>query len=167
MLVLVPSVTHIWERVIPGGGVHCHWRNPYWSQCRRGWQLTPHCPALVVHCSSVEVGCRNEIDVVGRETNERGSIKTHIAIANRNLSCYCASRSQYMWLVTLFTSFFCYFPSHTPYTQSHIICKQLYKCTVAQKTTTNSGVSYATKEYMIREPVHKREADGACSDQHC
>ena len=28
MLVLVPSATHIWERVISGGGVHCHWKEP-------------------------------------------------------------------------------------------------------------------------------------------
>jgi len=28
MLVLVPSATHIWERVIPGGEVQCHWKEP-------------------------------------------------------------------------------------------------------------------------------------------
>jgi len=28
MLVLFPSATHISERVIPGGEVYCHWKEP-------------------------------------------------------------------------------------------------------------------------------------------
>ena len=28
MLVLVPSASHIWVKVIPGGRVHCHWKEP-------------------------------------------------------------------------------------------------------------------------------------------
>jgi len=28
MMILFPSANHIFERVIPGGGVHCHWKEP-------------------------------------------------------------------------------------------------------------------------------------------
>ena len=70
MLVLVSSAPHIWERVIPGGGVHCHWKEPSLAtvQERLAVDTTPGPGGTG---SSVEWGCRN---VIGRSvTNKRGN----------------------------------------------------------------------------------------------
>ena len=65
MLVLVPSATHIWERVIPGGGVHCHWKKPSLAtvQERLAADTTLSGPGGTT--GSMEGGCRNVIEVVG------------------------------------------------------------------------------------------------------
>jgi len=41
MLVLVP--THVWERVIPGGGVHCHWKEPSLATVQERLAADTHC----------------------------------------------------------------------------------------------------------------------------
>ena len=104
MLVLVPSATHIWdwEMLIPGGGVHCHWKEPSLATVQERLVADTTLSGPGGTGGSMELGCRNEIDVVGRETNVGGNIKTHIKIANCNLSCYCASGSQDVWLVIHF-----------------------------------------------------------------
>ena len=69
MLVLVPSPTHIWERVIPDGGVHCHWKEPSLAtvQVRLAADTTLSGPGGTG--GSIEGGCRN---VIGRgATNGR------------------------------------------------------------------------------------------------
>ena len=78
MLVFVPSVTHIRERVIPGGGIHCHWKEPSLAtvQERLAADTTSSGPGGTG--GSMEGGCRNVIEVVGSAlvggmaTNERG-----------------------------------------------------------------------------------------------
>ena len=62
MLVLVPSATHIWERVIPGGEVHCHWKDPSLAtvQERLAADTTSSGPGGTG--SSTGWGCRNVID---------------------------------------------------------------------------------------------------------
>ena len=69
MLVLVPSATHIWEMLIPGGGVHCHWKEPSLAtvQERLAADTTLSGPG-----GSMEGGCRNVMLVVGRSTSEKG-----------------------------------------------------------------------------------------------
>ena len=73
MLVLVPSATHIWERVIPGGGVHCHWKEPSLAtvQERLAADTTLSGPGGTAAGGSMEGGWRNVIGW-GR-TNERDS----------------------------------------------------------------------------------------------
>ena len=72
MLVLVSSATHIWERVIPCGGVHCHWKEPSLAtvQERLATDTTSSGPGGTG--SSTEGGCRNVIDggvTVDRDNN--------------------------------------------------------------------------------------------------
>jgi len=79
MLVLVPSATHIWERVIPGGGVHCHWKEPSLATVQEKLEADTTLSGPGGTGGSVELGCRNVINVtlvVGRATNERG--KPHV-----------------------------------------------------------------------------------------
>ena len=74
MLVLVPSVTHIWERVIPGGGVHCHWKEPSLVTVQERLAVDTTLSGPGGTGGSIEFGCRN---VIGRrETNERDSCIT-------------------------------------------------------------------------------------------
>ena len=66
MLVLVPSATHIWERVIPGGGVHCHWKEPSLATVQE------RLAADTTLFSTIDSICRNVMLAVGSSTNERG-----------------------------------------------------------------------------------------------
>ena len=111
MLVLVPSVTHIWERMIPGGGVHCHWKEPSLATVQERLAADTTLSGPCGTCSSMEGGCRNVIGVVGRAANERG--KSHFIIS------YLFSR----YIIMIFIC-----PSHSLHlavaiaTQSHSIC---------------------------------------------
>ena len=74
MLVLVPSATHIWERVIPGGGVHCHRKVPSLATVQERLAADTTLSGPGGTGCSMEGGCRN---VSGRrETNERDSCIT-------------------------------------------------------------------------------------------
>ena len=71
MLVLVPSATHIWERVIPGGGVHCHWKEPSLATVQERLEADTTLSGPGGTGGSMEGGCRNVMLFVGRKTNER------------------------------------------------------------------------------------------------
>ena len=62
MLVLVPSVTHIWEMLIPGGGVHCHWKEPSLATVQERLAADTTLSGPGGTGGSVELGCRNVID---------------------------------------------------------------------------------------------------------
>ena len=71
MLVLVSSATHIWEILIPGGGVHCHWKEPSLATVQERLAADTTLSGPGGTGSSVEWGCRN---VIGRGvTNKRGN----------------------------------------------------------------------------------------------
>ena len=65
MLVLVPSAIHIWERVIPGGEVHCHWKEPSLATVQERLAADTTLSGPGGTGSSMEGGCRNMIEVVG------------------------------------------------------------------------------------------------------
>jgi len=83
MLVLVPSPTHIWERVIPGGGVHCHWKELSLAtvQERLAADTTLYGPGSTG--GSMNGSCKNVIEGVGRATNERGDIKPMLFVITK------------------------------------------------------------------------------------
>jgi len=72
MLVLVPSATHIWERVIPGGGVHSHWKEPSLATVQERLAADT---TLSSTTGSMEGGCRNVMLLVGGVTNEGGKTR--------------------------------------------------------------------------------------------
>ena len=72
MLVLVPSATQIWERVIPGGGVHCHWKEPSLATVHERLVADTTSSGPGGTGGSTEGRCRN-VMLVGRATNERGN----------------------------------------------------------------------------------------------
>ena len=74
MLVLVPSATHIWERAIPGGGVHCHWKEPSLATVQERLAADTTLSGPRGTGGSMEGGCRNVIWVVGMETKERKKV---------------------------------------------------------------------------------------------
>ena len=71
MLVLVPSATHIWERVIPGGGIHCHWKEPSLATVQEKLEADTTFSGPGGTSGSMEGGCGNVMLLVGRETNEK------------------------------------------------------------------------------------------------
>jgi len=105
MLVLVPSATHIWKRVIPGGGVHCHWKEPSLATVQERLAADTTLSGPGGTAGSTE-DCRNVIVVVGRATNERG--KPHVTTttvqvglgtaACQHTSCIVCRASQGMGL---------------------------------------------------------------------
>jgi len=86
MLVLVPSATHIWERVIPGGGVHCHWKEPSLATVQERLAADTTLSGPGGTAGSTE-DCRNVIEVVGRATNERRKLYITNTILLENLAC--------------------------------------------------------------------------------
>ena len=86
ILVLVPSATHIWERVIPGGGVHCHWNKPSLATVQERLAVDTTLSSPGGTGGSMEGGCRNVMMVVGRATNERKTPNNSC-----DLSYYCSS----------------------------------------------------------------------------
>ena len=85
MLVLVASATHTWERVIPGGEVHCHWKEPSLVTVQERLVADTTLSGPCGTGGSMDGGCRNVIGVVGRAAKERG--KPHITIS------FCPSHS--------------------------------------------------------------------------
>ena len=78
MLVLVPSATHIWEMLIPGGGVHCHWKEPSLATVQERLAADTTLSGPGGTGGSMEGGCRNVMLVVGRVTSEKGKrISSH------------------------------------------------------------------------------------------
>jgi len=71
MLVLVPSATHIWEMLIPGGGVHCHWKDPSLATVQERLVADTTFSGPGGTGGSMEGGCRNVMLVVGRSTSEK------------------------------------------------------------------------------------------------
>ena len=71
MLVLVPSASHIWVKVIPGGRVHCHWKelSLVTVQERLAADTTLSGPGGTG--GSKEGGCRNVMGDVGRGTETK------------------------------------------------------------------------------------------------
>ena len=69
MLVLVPSTTHIWERVIPGGEVHCHWKDPSLATVQERLAADTTLSGPGGTDGSVELGCRNVIDITVEKDN--------------------------------------------------------------------------------------------------
>ena len=57
-----PSATHIWERVIPGGEVHCHWKEPSLATVQERLAIDTTSSGPGGTGGSVELGCRNVID---------------------------------------------------------------------------------------------------------
>ena len=105
MLVLVPSATHIWERVIPGGEVHCHWKEPSSATVQERLAADTTLSSLGRRIGSIEM---KVILVVGRDTIEKGESLFH-----NNLSCN---------LSTAVCHFVFLSPSHTwQHTQSHMV----------------------------------------------
>ena len=74
ILVLVPSATHIWEMFIPGGGVHCHWKEPSLTTVQERLAADTTLSGPGGTGGSMEGGCRNVMLVVGRKTNERNKL---------------------------------------------------------------------------------------------
>ena len=77
MLVLVPSATHIWVKVIPGGRVHSHLKEPSLAtvQERSAADTTLSGPGGTG--GSKEGDCRNVMEDVGRGTETR----VHISVS--------------------------------------------------------------------------------------
>ena len=71
MLVLVPSATHIWERVILGGEVHCHWKEPSLATVQERLAADTTLSGPGGTGGSMEGGCRNVMLVAGRATTMR------------------------------------------------------------------------------------------------
>ena len=71
MLVLVPSATHIWERVIPDGWVHCHWKEPSLATVQE------RLAADTTLSTTIGSICRNVMSAVGSSTNEREKTPYH------------------------------------------------------------------------------------------
>ena len=68
MLVLVPSASHIWVKVIPGGRVHCHWKEPSLATVQERLAADTR---LSGPGGSKEGGCRNVMESVGRGTENK------------------------------------------------------------------------------------------------
>ena len=58
MLVLVSSATHIWEMLIPGGGVHCHWKEPSLATVQERLEADTTLSGPGGTGGSMEGGCR-------------------------------------------------------------------------------------------------------------
>jgi len=77
MLVLVPSATHIWEMLIPGGGIHCHWKEPSLTTVQEKLEDDTTLSGPGGTGGSMEGGFRNVNEVVGRATNKRENLHPH------------------------------------------------------------------------------------------
>ena len=68
MLVLVPSASHIWVKVIPGGRVHCHWKEPSLATVQEMLEADTTLSGPGGTDGSKEGDCWNMMLTVGRET---------------------------------------------------------------------------------------------------
>ena len=66
MLVLVPSVNHIRVKVIPGGSVHCHWKEPSLATVQERLAADTTLSGPGGTGGSKEGGCRNVMGDVDR-----------------------------------------------------------------------------------------------------
>ena len=71
MLVLVPSVNHIWVKVIPGGSVHCHWKEPSLATVQERLAADTTLSGPGGTSGSREGDCKNVMGSMGRETETR------------------------------------------------------------------------------------------------
>ena len=84
-LVLVSLATHIWERVIPGGGVHCHWKEPSLATVQERLAADTTLSGPGGTGGSMEGGCRN---MIGRgATNGRYNC-IYCLTERYKISCY-------------------------------------------------------------------------------
>ena len=76
MLVLVPSANHIWVKVIPGGRVHSHWKEPSLVTVQERLAADPTLSGPGGTGGSKEGGCRSVMGDVGRgaETRVQSSV---------------------------------------------------------------------------------------------
>ena len=81
MLVLVPSVSHIWVKEIPRGRVHCHWKEPSLAtvQERLEAETTSSGPAGTGGLK--EGGCCNMMLTVGTETEGKYKTPLHFDLS--------------------------------------------------------------------------------------
>ena len=71
MLVLVPSASHIWVKVIPGGRVHCHWKEPSLATVQERLAADTTLSGPGGTGGSREGDCRNVMESVGRGAETR------------------------------------------------------------------------------------------------
>ena len=71
MLVLVPSASHIWVKVIPGGRVHCHWKEPSLATVQERLVADTRLPGPGGTGGSKEGGRRKVMESMGKETETR------------------------------------------------------------------------------------------------
>ena len=71
MLVLFPSASHIWVKLISGGGVHCHWKEPSLATVQERLAADPTLSGPGGTGGSKEGGCRNVMGSMGRGTETR------------------------------------------------------------------------------------------------
>ena len=82
MLVLVPSASHLWVKVIPSGRVHSHWKEPSLAtvQERLAADTTLSGPGGIG--GSKEGGCKNVMGDVGRGTEKGYRALSYIHLAS-------------------------------------------------------------------------------------
>ena len=71
MLVLVPSASHISVKVIPGGRVHCHWKEPSLATVQERLAADTRLSGPGGTGGSKEGGCRKLMESMGRGTEMR------------------------------------------------------------------------------------------------
>ena len=71
MLVLVPSASHIWVKVIPGGGVHRHWKEPSLATVQERLAADTKLSGPGGTSGSREEDCKNVMESMGRGTETR------------------------------------------------------------------------------------------------
>ena len=71
MLVLVPSASHIWVKVIPGGRVHCHWKEPSLATVQERLVADTTLSGPGGTGGSKEGGWRKVMESVGKGTETR------------------------------------------------------------------------------------------------
>ena len=71
MLVLVPSASHIWVKVIPGGRVHCHWKEPSLATVQERLAADTTLSGPGGTGGSREGDCKNVMGSMGRGTETR------------------------------------------------------------------------------------------------
>ena len=105
MLVLVPSASHIWVKMIPGGRVHCHWKEPSLPTVQERLAADTTLSGPGGTSGSNEGGCRNVIGDMGRgaETRYRTQSQSLLQGFSRLRATWC----HYTYtLLSFFLSFF-------------------------------------------------------------
>ena len=71
MLVLVPSASHIWVKLIPGGRIHFHWKEPSLATVQERLAADTTLSGPGGTGGSREGGGRNVMEFMGRGTETR------------------------------------------------------------------------------------------------